>query len=296
MASELIQYAEDFFANNYNGTKIENNDENSRMITLSYEARSDFREFVHNSHLSVSHLGHKQDSILCIFNNDNNGYKKWKTYELIDLNHPFIKCMKFVNKEKTFAHYDCSAIKLGLNTAAGINKGLYVYYIQKWSGEGYRNMNELRYFLIDTETEKIIDDNISEKLVISALTKGADYSEIKYGLDFFDRVLYSLEKCREHANNEFLVFGTNFYNENVIICERNIGYLSRTFERKKSSIQEQINKARQSGLPEKILRMHEGKLRKAEDVYKIQLRKIESRKTGRCAFSDIAVGLIQVGG
>jgi hypothetical protein len=203
--------------------------------------------------------------------------------------------MKSVNREKTFAYYDCSAIKIGMDIVPGFNKGLYAYYIQKWSSEGYKNMNELRYFVINTETRNIVDVDISENFIISSLTKGIDYSEIKYGLKNFDIVLYSLEKCQEYANNEFVAFEKNFYNENIIACERNIEYLSRTFERKKSSIMELIHKSKQNGQPEKILRMHEGKLRKTEATYKIQLQKIESRKTGRCTFSDIAVGLIKVG-
>ncbi|GHT83394.1 hypothetical protein FACS1894137_04370 [Spirochaetia bacterium] len=294
MASELIQYTEDFFANNYNGTKIEYNDENSRIIVLSNEAQINFREYVRNNHLQVSSLGHRQEPLLCIFNNNREGYKKWKIYELIDINHPFIKWMKYINTENTNAQYGCSAVKINKDILSGINKGLYAYYIQKWNTEGYKNTNELRYFVIEIATKNIIEENLSESFIISSLTKGIDYSEIKYGLENFDIVPYSFEKCRNYANEAFSNFEDEFNNENIMICERNSEYLKRTYERKKTSILEQIEKARQNGQAEKIIRMHEGKLRKTEETYSIQLKKIESKIRGRCTFSDIAVGIIKV--
>jgi hypothetical protein len=261
---------------------------------LSSEAQIDFREHVRTNHYQVLNLGYKQDSVLCIFNNNRDDYKKWKIYELIDINHPFIKWMKHINANKTYTQYYCSAVKINKNIVSGINKGLYAYYIQQWNTEGYKNTDELKYFVIDSETKNIIDDNLSENFIISALTKGSDYSELKYGLENFDTVSYSLDKCRNFASEAFSIFETEFNNENTLICERNSEYLKRTYDRKRTSILEQIEKSRQNGQTEKIMRMYEGKLHKAEETYNIQLKKMEAKKRGRCTFSDIAVGLIKV--
>ena len=40
--------------------------------------------------------------------------------------------------------------------------------------------------------------------------------------------------------------------------------------------------------------MHEGKKRKTEETFTIQLGKMEDKKKGDCRDSDIAVGLIKV--
>jgi hypothetical protein len=294
MAGELIQYTKDFFKLNYSGTRIEDNDESSLFITLSREAQIAFRDYIRANHYRTVNLGYKSDALLCIFNGNRDAYKKYKIFELIDINHPFIKWMKFESRNKAVNVYDCSAVKVKPAKADNIAKGIYAYYIQRWVSEGYRNTNEIKFFVINTETRSILDENTSENFVILSLTNGTDLSEIKYGLQNFDAICYSLEKNMEYANSLFETFEKNFHNENNIVCERNVQYLRRTFERKQVSIIQQIENARQNGLPERIIRMNEGKLAKAQEVHEIQLKKLEGKKSGRCTFSDIAVGLIKM--
>jgi superfamily II DNA or RNA helicase len=294
MAEELIQYTEDFFASNYSGTRIEENDKNSRIITLSTEAQLEFRDFIRTNHYQTPNLGYRTDGVLCIFNGNRDSYKKWKIIELIDINHPFVKWMKYKNQSKSFSNYSCSALKVKKDTVGGIFKGLYAYYIQRWSSEGYRNTNELKYFIIETDTKNILDESIAEGFIHTSLNQGEYFSEIKYGLQNFETICYSLNKCKEHVNSLFAAFETNFYNENDMICERNVQYLKKTFERKKESIMLQIEKAHQNKQSDRIIRMHEGKLKKNEETYKIQLAKLEAKQKGRCNFADIAVGLIKV--
>jgi superfamily II DNA or RNA helicase len=294
MAGELIQYTKDFFNLNYSGTRIEDNDENSLLITLSQEAQIAFRDYIRANHYRTVNLGYRTDALLCIFNGNRDAYRKYKIFEIIDINHPFIKWMKSENRNKTANVYDCSAVKVRSAKAGGIVKGIYAYYIQRWISEGYRNTNELKFFVINIETRSILDENIAENLVVLALTNGTDLSEIKYGLQNFDTICYSLEKSREYAYSLFEVFEKNFHNENNIVCERNVDYLRRTFERKYASIIQQIENARQNGLPERIVRMNKGKLAKAQEVHEIQLRKLEEKKSGRCSFSDIVAGIIKV--
>ena len=297
MPEELMQYTEDFFALNFNGSKMERNDDLSSFITLSTDAAFDFRNFLKSNHYRVSHLGYRNDAVLCIFNNNRDSYKRWKIYEFIDINHPFIKWVKDVNQNKSINNtFECSAIKTKKENTNGLNTGLYVYHIQEWQSEGYRKTNELKYFVINTETKEMIEENISENLIISSLNHGLDFSEIKYGLADFDNVSYCLEKCRNHANQLFDVFENTYDDKNRLICEQNKEYLKRTFDRKISSIKEQINKARDSRQSEKIIRLHEGRLKKAEETYLFQTKRIDSKRNGRCAFSDKAVGLIKVEG
>jgi superfamily II DNA or RNA helicase len=297
MAEELMQYTEDFFALNFNGSKMERNDDQSSFITLSTDAALDFSSFLRSNQYRVSHLGYRNDAVLCIFNNNRDSYKRWKIYELIDINHPFIKWMKNVNQNKSISNvFECSAIKINKENANGLNTGLYAYHIQEWQSEGYRKTNELKYFVINTETKKMIEENISENLIISSLNYGLDFSEIKYVLADFDNVSYCLEKCRNHANQLFNVFENTYDDKNRLICEQNKEYLKRTFDRKIGSIEEQIKKARDSRQSEKIIRLHEGRLKKAEETYLFQTKRIDSKRNGRCVFSDKAVGLIKVEG
>jgi superfamily II DNA or RNA helicase len=291
MGEELLQYTEDFFELNYHGSRIERNDNQSSLITLSTEAKLDFREFIKDNHFKVNNLGYN-DAILCIFNGNHDSYRKWKIYELIDINHPFVKWMRNVNK--TMVAYPCSAIKIKKNNLTDIQEGLYVYYIQKWQSDGYKNTNELRYFAIDTENKEIIDEIMSENLVVSALNMGYNFSEIKYGLENLDNVFCCLEKCRYYANKSFESFENIFRDENELVCEQTQEYLKRTFDRKKNSIEEKIRRSKVAGQPEKYIKMDEGKLRKAEETFNFQLSKINNKRIGHCTFSDIAVGLIKV--
>jgi len=293
MPEELIQYTYDFFEKNYSGTQIIKNDDFSIRITLSNEAQIDFKEYIRENHYHVVNLGYKND-VFCIFNGKRDSYKKWRIIELIDINHPFIKWMKTKNQNDTLNLYDCSAIKINKNKVNDIGNGIYVYYIQKWSAEGYRNINELKYFVINTETKEVLNENISERFIIDAFNYGNDYSEIKYGLNNFDTIINSMNELREKVMSDFTSFDIQFIDQNKMICERNIQYLDRTFERKIMSINQQIEKARQNGQLERIVRMNEGKLLKTEETFSIQKKKLELKITGRCTSSDIAVGLIKV--
>jgi hypothetical protein len=202
--------------------------------------------------------------------------------------------MKEVNRDDLVNIYDCSAIIIKKAKVGNIENGIYVYFIQKWNTEGYRNINELKYFVINAETNEIFNENTSEIFVINAFNYGDDYSEIRFGLDNFDTIVCSLNKLKENAFSDFDFFGKVFLEQNRIVCERNIQYLERTFDRKIMSIKQQLGKARQNGRPEKIIRMHGGKLNKTEESFSIQKKKLESKKMGRCTPSDIAVGIIKV--
>jgi len=293
MPEELIQYTLDFFSQNYSGTRIENNDAYSLIMTLSTEAQMDFREYLRVNHCHVANLGYKND-VFCIFNGKRDAYKKWRIVELIDINHSFIRWMKKVNTNDSVNLYDCSAVSIKRSKVGCIKNGLYIYFIQKWSAEGYRNINELKYFVINSETKEILNENISENFVVNALNYGSDYSEIKYGLNNFDLIIYSMNKLKENVISEFDYFDKAFFDQNKIICERSIQYLEMTIDRKIMTIEQQIEKAHQNGQPERIIRMYKGKLNKTEELFSIQKKKLESKIKGRCTSSDIAVGLVKV--
>ena len=293
MPEELIQYTYDFFDQNYAGTQIIKNDDYSIIVNLSTEAQIDFREYIRSHHYNVVNLGYSKD-VFCIFNGKRDTYKKWRIIELIDINHPFIKWIKTKNNNEIVNLYDCSAIRISKNKIDNIENGIYVYFIQKWNAEGYRNINELKYYVINTEKREILNENVSERFVINAFNYGSNYSEIKYGLDNFDEIINSMKELRENVMFEFSSFDTQFFDQNRIICERNIQYLEMTFNKKIMSIKQQIEKAHQNGQPERVIRMDEGKLKKAEEIFSIQKKKLESKKTGRCTPSDIAVGIIKV--
>ena len=154
--------------------------------------------------------------------------------------------------------------------------------------------HELKYFVINTAAGKMLDENTAENLVIASLNNGHDFPQVKSGMNNFDKMRHSLEKCKDFANTKFHQHETSFRAENELICDRNREYLNRTYERKILSIGEQIKRARETGQTEKILRMHEGRRKKLEESFGVQLKKIDSKKSGHCTFSDIAVGLIKV--
>ena len=294
IAEELIQYTKDFFNLNYSGTRIEDNDTNSIFITLSQEAQIVFKEYLRTNHFHSINIGYRAEALLCIFNGKRENYKKNKIFEIIDINHPFIKWMKSENQNKSITYYNCSAIKVNVKQIFNIEQGLYVYYIQKWTSEGYKNSSELKYFVINCETNIIIDNSISENFIISSLTYGEDFLEIKYGINNFDAICNSLEECVIYANSKFENFEKNFIDENNIVCEKSVSYLQRTFDRKQISLKQQIENIKINGQSERIIRMSKGKLAKAREIHEIQLRKLEEKKSGRCIFSDIAVGIIKV--
>jgi hypothetical protein len=293
MPEELIQYTYDYFEKYYSGTHIKKHDDYSIIITLSTEARVNFREYIQSNHYHVDNLGYKND-VFCIYNGKRDAYKKWRIIELIDINHPFIKWMKAKGQNEADALYDCSAINISKNKINNIENGIYIYYIQKWMSDGYRNINELKYFVINSETYEIFNESESEIFVIQALSYGSDYSNIKYELANFDTIVHSMNRLKDNAISNYVNFEKVFLDQNRIICESSIQYLEKTFERKMMSIKQQIVKARQNGQSERIIRMLEGKLIKTEETFSFQKMKIESKKKGRCTPSDIAVGLIKV--
>ena len=220
-----------------------------------------FIEFIRENHYHVINLGYRDD-VFCIFNGKRDIYKKWRIIELIDINHPFIKWIKTINQNNSVNLYDCSAVKIKRKKTNNIENGIYVYFIQKWSADGYRKINELIYFVINTRNNEILNENLSEKFVIDAFSYGSDYLDINYDLNNFDTMVYSMNKLKELADFDFTSFNNTFVNQNNILCERNIQYLERTFNRKIMSIKQQIDKARHNKQLEKIIRMHEGKLKK----------------------------------
>lgn len=216
MPGELINYAQDFFSrfDNYYGTRMElvQNKPDSRKISFSPEAQRDLTDFMRRERLNMSQNVSRPNQQECIFGKSH-----------IDINHALIRWMIDKNSRDKMVQSKCSAIYVEQPMNGLV--GTFVYYIDFWSCEGFKNKKELRFYLCDLQGQLI---EKAEAVLITALDCGKSIQNVDFKFDDNDtqQFVKSLEKCIERAKMEFETFKLECRQDNDSICERQIKFLT----------------------------------------------------------------------
>jgi hypothetical protein len=291
---ELINYISDFLPRYYPGSKIEEtNNSYSKLITLSLQAQSDYSKFILDNHFHITtNMANGGNSILCNFDITKEQTINKKSHETIDVNHALIKWAWKKTNESPFEILPCSAFIV--HEKNNVKNGIYIYYIQEWSGEGFKNINELKYFLYDFENNLFIAMENIENIIMNATMTGKPYHSIKYEMKDMTRAVISLNKCKDEAFVLYKQFREKYLNDNNAICLKQEKYLELTIERKIKNLESLILNLKANNKSEGIIRMNEVKLERIKAQYPVEKQKLSDKQKSRCSIREIACGILKV--
>lgn len=293
-SNELAQFVSDFFAKNYSGCHIEKKSQAQYSITLSSEARLDYKTYVQQNNLYAYKLGHENKAVLCNFDgNDENKFKN-KVHEFLDVSHPFIKWIKCCYDNALKKPHPCSAIFVKNAPFLKLESSVYVYYIEQVTTYGIKNTNTLKYYVYNINEGKKLSDTDAERFCTYAISNGIDYCDSIYKLDS-QLAITALEIIRQIASEDFERYENNFTKNNEAQYKQQRDYIARTYKRKYDSISETIKTQEERGTKKQIIELNKKRLESEQQKERDLLSALEQKKRCQCNYGDVAVGIINLG-
>lgn len=259
--------------------------ENEYKLSFPVAFASDFAQFCErNGYGSRSKILQNYSNIICSFNNKITASSP--NSEIINQTHPIIKFLRDKIKDIAISTYPCAAIRIN-----GENKGLYLMAASFVSAKGITHYAKILYSGYNIQTKKTISDELSEDLILKAVSDGLDWTD-RGGIDY---------KELEITASEILGKNEEKYDEEIEkINNKNFDRAElqkKTIENHLDDKREKFNNLREkliSEHKEKMIPANEGKFRKMEAGLLLKLENIEKSKQLVYDKDDICIVLLKV--
>ena len=292
--NELIFMIKDFFNNYYPGTFFGsfNNTSNYYTIKLSDDARYDFNVFRKNEHTDKSkHTNIGTNPIFIFAFNLKKDDKMMINSQLVDLDHPIFEWMKSVLISQPQKSYGCSAITA--KASSTLPKGEYVYYIQKWINPGIDKLNELKYFICNAETKKILSESQSEKILNTILTYGDSLVNSNVRLSNFTKYGEAEEIIYNYAWDCCDEFKKNVGLKKKTLFEKQKKFIENNYSNKIKKVEDRIEELRNNSNPNiKNINKNKSRIGKLKNELKDKIRELEENMLQIPEVEDMATGVL----
>lgn len=291
-SEERIFVIRDFLKNYFPETSFYQDKDNSNnyIIELSSEGVFSFRDFRTTVHLTKLTSIDSGECVLSFA--PNNLSKRRRNLEIADLDHPIFDWIKWVLSKKPIKSTGCSA--LTMSPSDELKKGSYVYYIQKWKKEDIEKSSELKYFVISISDNIILDENLSEKIMNTAITKASTLVNTEIRIPDFDPYFNSAQELINHAWKKFEDFETNCKRRSKFLYNKQVDFVNFTAEKKIETIKKVIETLKIEGKKQSVINMNEKRIEKIERERKLKLDELLENQLNGPTVLDLGIGVLIV--
>lgn len=299
-AEELMFTVQDFLNNRFQGSTVERTGmSDSARIRLSPHAADALLSFIRKSERqTTSALCNARQETLCCFSNRKETEKESKAYrEIVDINHPLVKWIVSTIKTENLFVSSCTAIqisKMDLPDSLHIPVGNYTFYIQQWTADGARRLNELHYFLNNASSQERVDPAVAECLLTAAVLRGDSFDINMFGDNDLDQAIEAVNLLINEAWEQYDDFEKLHSAQNNDTIRNQEQYLRRTTAKKIEGYQDTLITLRLRGNNERVIRMWEGRIKRATEVMEEQIRRLNSKFNCPITCGDVAVGILVI--
>ncbi len=299
-AEELMFTVQDFLNNRFQGSTVERTGmSDSARIRLSPHAADALLNFIRKSERqTTSALCNVRQETLCCFSNRKETEKESKAYrEIVDINHPLVKWIVSTIKAENLFVSSCTAIQISkrdLPDSLHIPVGDYTFYIQQWTADGARRLNELHYFLNNASSQERIDSAVAESLLTAAVLRGDSFDINMFSDNDLDQAIEAVNLLINEAWEQYESFETLHSAQNNDTIRNQEQYLRRTTAKKIESYQDTMITLKLRGNNERVIRMWEGRIKRATEVMEEQIRRLNSKFNCPITCGDVAVGILVI--
>ena len=293
----LWTFVQEFLAERYSGTQFEaiSGHEKVWRLSLSPDAKADLIQYLgQTSHARSTRLG--EPGVSQTVTND----PRWKgvlrpSPEILDPTHPLVLWLRAVIRADPASVYPVSAVQIGSGVVDGLEAGSYLYVIDRFSFRGLRREVRLRYGALKLETGERLSTRDAERLVHDSSRKGESLPAIDLApmMPELSDIMRQLadELAREHAEAE-----ERLSQENEFLCERQLDAVCARRDKLIADLRLRVAMVEQSTDPNvrRILPLRQAELRKAQERFDQQTRRIQRSKSPLCERYETAGGLIVV--
>ena len=285
---ELMFTVQDFLNSRFPGSTVERaKAPDSAVIQLSSQAADGLMNYIRQSERqTTTALCNARRGTLCCFSSRYDNDKDGRAYrEIVDI------------KNEKASSTSCSAVEISkrdLPNSLNVPNGVYTFYIQQWTADGVRKMNELRYFLNDAFSREQIGPSEAECLLTAAVLKGESFDMSRMDNDELDLAATAVNELIEDAWNQFDSFEALHKTQNNDMINNQEKYLRRTTAGKIERYHMTIDDLRQRRTDDRIIRMWEGRIKRAQEDMEEQIRRLSSKFNCPITCGDAAVGILVI--
>lgn len=291
-SKERIFIIRDFLKNYFPGTSFYQDKDNSNnyVIELSSEGVFSFRDFRRVVHLTKPTSIDSGECVLS-FAPDNSS-KRRRNLEIADLDHPIFDWIKWIVSKNAIKSTGCSA--LTMLPFDELKKGEYVYYIQKWQKEDVERSSELKYFIICINDNMILDENISEKIMNTAITKASTLVNTEIRISDFEPYFNSAQELINYAWKKFEDFESNCKRRSKFLYNKQVEFVNFTAEKKIETIKKVIETLRFEGKKQSVINMNEKRIGNIERERNLKLDELSKNQLNEPSVQDLGIGILIV--
>jgi hypothetical protein len=290
---DLLNFIADFFAFQYKGTVIEMEEGGlyRYRLSLSPEARSKLSLFISEDKPQRATRLHQLERVLVSFETDESNRK----YEKIDILHPLILWIRKEYDQKSM--HPVSAIELDYqginNTCAFVEEGTYFYRVHRWKISGLKEYEQLIFLCFHYESGKLLEDNESEKLVLSAVLEGRTVVNARNTLEDTHTYTEVFQKIDAILQARYEALYDERSIENMRLCSTQKDSARMYKDRKLADLTNRIQKFREEG-KDRLIPMTQGLIDKEESIWLNKVTRIEAMEGLEDEQVDIAAGVIVI--
>ena len=294
--SDLMFYVKDYLESTWPGSKFVEFPSVNRaaLITLSPEAAESFSAFLKKEGTN-SALRYGTSDILCLFDAKQREKIKRPIYEVILCSNPLIKWITEEKSKYPTANYGCSSLLLEDKDNI-VPKGMYSYSLQEWTGEGYKNKKEIKYYLCNMDTLEIVNPIGAEEIIMKTVSCGESNTNWNVeGKSVPKKSCEALNIIFKESENDYNNFEKSFLSENETLCKQQKDYLTVVMEKKIESMERSLREYRENEENKsRQIKSTETRLKNTKEKYETQKRTIENKTKARCSYNDIGMGIIKI--
>lgn len=298
---DLWGYIRDYFNTNYPGCEFRQLEAEELVfeIRLSEKARFDFDRFIQTNQLTgktnITSLSHKP--VRYRFENRVPQRGGRIRDEYINQFHPLTRFVSTMIQEKIsqseVVHFPSLGLQLNKNLTPGLESGDYLFYVERWTVQGIRDIERMVYFARPaTENSSFLGDDEAEQLVTNVAKYGKDWLSVGNEVDPSEFVPL-VEACMDRAEEqykEYIVYLTNENNDRADLQEKT---LNLHMERQRSKLVEiLLNHERKGNV--KMIAPTKGKIDKLEARVRDKIREIDQRRKLQHHNKEICIGIVRV--
>ena len=182
---DLYNYVRDFLNTHYTGCQLQQLATGDLVfeIELSAKARVDLDEFLRLFRLQGKTRLGAPGKVRCVFENKVGG-RITGNGEVINQFHPLIQFISHAIKDSDSVYHPVVAIKLSAFDLPTAPKGRFLFFVDRWSISGLRDIETLLFLVKHLDTgEYFSDDDLAEQLVTIAARHGEDWLEAVVEVD-----------------------------------------------------------------------------------------------------------------
>lgn len=211
--------------------------------------------------------------------------------ELVSQSHPLVRFVSEQVRQRRLAMCAPIAVSLTSNDAAGKKAGLYFFNVQRWTINGLRQTERMRFDVASAEGEQL-DEADAESLIEAASRQGERWLNWAENLAA-DDVLQAVNAIDDLASDAFIDYEARCTSENNDRARIQLTSLERFESRRKTILNGLIETYRQQG--KKALRAAtEGQLAKLHERCALQRAKIQKRSATEAEYTRLCFGVLRI--